>query len=76
MVKYLVKQNEKQQIQIINVLIDYYFTYGINNNKNASDLNNINALNDQTTATKSIIDLICRIPDDFANVTQIFIFYK
>ena len=47
MVKYLVKQNEKQQIQIINVLIDYYFTYGINNNKNASDLNNINALNDQ-----------------------------
>ena len=38
--------------------------------------NNINALNDQTTATKSIIDLICRIPDDFANVTKIFIFYK
>ena len=76
MVKYLEKQNDKQQIQIINVLIDYYFTYGINNIKNASDLNNINVLNDQTTSTKSIIDLICRIPDDFANVRIKFLFYK
>ncbi len=49
-------------------MIDYYFTYGINNNTNTSDLNNVNALNDHRTSTKSIIDLICRIPDDYTTV--------
>jgi hypothetical protein len=61
------KQNDKQQI--INIMLDYYFTYGISNNKCTSDLNTINALNDSSNGTtKTIIDLISRIPDEFTNV--------
>ena len=44
----LVKQVDKQP-QIIGSLIDYYLMYGIANTSSSS---------------KSIVDLICRIPDE------------
>ena len=61
------KQADKQQI--INTFVDFYLIYGISNNKNSSDLNSIHAINDYGS-TKTIIDLICRIPDDLTNVNK------
>lgn len=60
------ENNFVTQPNLINDLVDYYFIYGINSSSNDTESTfeyNLNI----TSNSKSIIDLICLIPDDLCN---------
>ncbi len=67
------------QPNLISTIIDYYFIYGINSSSNDSstvgDLNSAYNMN-STSNSKTIIDLICLIPNELCNVNTIEISTK